>query len=75
MPHPDPGGREHAPSGTSLLVGVMSEQARAVTYGSEGEALRWYANEVLVSEGDLIGKTQAELRSLHFRRDRDWLQS
>jgi hypothetical protein len=24
---------------------------------------------------DLIGKTQAELRSLHFRRDRDWLQS
>jgi hypothetical protein len=21
------------------------------------------------------GKTQAQLRSLHFRRDRDWLQS
>jgi hypothetical protein len=43
--------------------------------GTEGEALRWYADEVLVCEGDLIGKTQAELRSLHFRRDRDWLQS
>jgi hypothetical protein len=43
--------------------------------GSEGEALRWYADEVLVCEGDLIGKTNAELRSLHFRRDRDWLQS
>jgi hypothetical protein len=42
---------------------------------SEGEALRWYADEVLVCEGDLIGKTQAELRSLHFRRDRDRLQS
>jgi uncharacterized membrane protein len=28
-----------------------------------------------VGEGDLIGKTEAELRSLHFRRDRDWLQS
>jgi hypothetical protein len=43
--------------------------------GSQGEALGWYADEVLVCEGDLIGKTQAELRSLHFRRDRDWLQS
>ena len=45
------------------------------TDGTEGEALRWYGDEVLVCEGDLIGKTQAELRSLHFRRDRDWLQS
>ena len=27
------------------------------------------------SEGDLVGKTQAELRSLHFRRERDWLRS
>jgi hypothetical protein len=43
--------------------------------GTESEALRWYADEVLVCEGDLIGKTQDELRSLHFRRDRDWLQS
>jgi hypothetical protein len=43
--------------------------------GSEGEAIRWYADEILVCEGDLIGKTEAELRSLHFRRDRDWLQS
>ena len=43
--------------------------------GTEGEALRWYADEVLVCEGDLIGKTQDELRLLHFRRDRDWLQS
>lgn len=42
---------------------------------SEGEALRWFADEVLVCEGDLIGKTADELRSLHFRRDRDWLQS
>jgi hypothetical protein len=43
--------------------------------GSEGEALRWYADEILVCEGDLIGKTREQLRSLHFRRDRDWLQS
>jgi hypothetical protein len=40
-----------------------------------GEALRWVSDEVLVSEGDLIGKTKEQLRSLHFRRDRDWLQS
>ena len=42
--------------------------------GTVGECLRWYSDEVLVSEGDLIGKTQEQLRSLHFRRDRDWLQ-
>jgi hypothetical protein len=43
--------------------------------GSEGEALSWYADEILVCEGDLIGKTREQLRSLHFRTDRDWLQS
>ena len=43
--------------------------------GSEGEALTWYADEVLVCEGDLIGQTREQLRSLHFCRDRDWLQS
>ena len=43
--------------------------------GSESVALRWWADEILVCEGDLVGKTQDELRTLHFRRDRDWLQS
>jgi hypothetical protein len=43
--------------------------------GSEGEALSWFADEVLVCEGDLIGKTREQLCALHFRRDRDWLQS
>ena len=43
--------------------------------GSLGEALRWYDDEVLFSEGDLIGKTQAQLRTLHFSRDRDYLRS
>ena len=43
--------------------------------GSEGEALTWYADEILTCEGDLLGKTREQLRSLHFRRDRDWLQS
>ena len=40
-----------------------------------GEALRWYDDEVLFSEGDLLGKSEAQLRSLHFRRDRDYLRS
>ena len=43
--------------------------------GTTGEAMRWFDDEVLFSEGDLIGKTEAQLRSLHFRRDRDYLQS
>lgn len=43
--------------------------------GTEGDALTWYDDEILVCEGDLIGKTAAQLRSLHFRRDRDWLSS
>jgi hypothetical protein len=30
---------------------------------------------VLLFERDLIGKTHELLRSLHFRRDRDWLQT
>jgi hypothetical protein len=39
-----------------------------------GEALRWFDDEVLFSEGDLLGKTEAQLRSLHFKRDREYLQ-
>ena len=42
--------------------------------GTDGEALRWYDDEVLVCEGDLIGKTAEQLRSLHFCRDRDYLR-
>ena len=43
--------------------------------GTESEALTYYADEILICEGDLIGKTREQLRFLHFRRDRDWLQS
>lgn len=41
--------------------------------GTEGEALAWYADEILICEGDLLGKTADQLCSLHLRRDRDWL--
>lgn len=43
--------------------------------GTESAAVTFYADEILFCEGDLLGKTQAQIRSLHFRRDRDWLQS
>ena len=43
--------------------------------GTESVAVTFYADEVLFCEGDLVGKTQSQIRSLHFRRDRDWLQS
>jgi len=42
--------------------------------GSEGEAVRFYRDEVLFCEGDLIGRTREQIRGLLFRRDRDWLQ-
>jgi hypothetical protein len=42
--------------------------------GSTGQALSYFADEVLVSEGDLVGKTSSELRHLHFARDREYLQ-
>jgi hypothetical protein len=60
-----------------LLLGSRGSRRAIVRWsdGTEGVALTWYGDEVLVSEGDVVGKTQDELRSLHFRRDRDWLRS
>ena len=60
-----------------LPLGLTGSRRAIVRWsdGSEGEAIRFYQDEVLVSEGDLLDKTQGEIRSLHFRRDRDWLQS
>jgi ABC-type uncharacterized transport system auxiliary subunit len=40
--------------------------------GETGEALRWFDDEILFSEGDMLRKTEAERRSLHFRRDREY---
>jgi hypothetical protein len=60
-----------------LPPGANGSRRALVTWsdGSTGEALRWFADEILVCEGDLIGKTADELRGLKFKRDRDWLQS
>jgi hypothetical protein len=60
-----------------LPLGASASRRAVVRWsdGSESEALRWYRDEVKFSEGDFLGKSREQLRSLHFRRDRDWLQS
>jgi hypothetical protein len=60
-----------------LPPGALASRRAIVRWsdGTEGEAACWYQDEVLISEGDLIGKTREQIRALHFRRDRDWLQS
>ena len=60
-----------------LPIGANASRRAVVRWsdGSQGEALRWFDDETLFSEGDLLGKTQAQLRSLHYKRDRDYLQS
>jgi hypothetical protein len=59
------------------LAAGESGSRRAIVLWSDGrveEALRWWDDEILICEGDLIGKSATHLRSLHFRRDRDYLQ-
>jgi hypothetical protein len=43
--------------------------------GAMGAAIRWYGDEVLFPQCDLIGDTPEQLRSAHFRRDRYCLRS
>lgn len=42
--------------------------------GTSGPAVAYFSDEVLMSEGDLVGKTAAEIRALHFARDREYLE-
>jgi hypothetical protein len=60
-----------------LPLGSLGTRRAVVRWsdGSESAPMTWYGDEILICEGDLIMKTRAQLRSLHFRRDRDWLQS
>lgn len=39
--------------------------------GSVSEAIRWHSDRMLFCEGDLIGKTREQIRSLHSLRDGD----
>ena len=60
-----------------LPPGSLASRRAVVRWsdGTESDGAAWYGDEVLICEGELIGKTREQLRSLHFRRDRDWLQS
>jgi hypothetical protein len=60
-----------------LPLGSLASRRAVVRWsdGTEGEAARWYSDEVLMSEGDLIGQTREQIRALHSRRDRDSLRS
>ena len=49
---------------------TLKSSAIAVEAGSSNNR-----DEVLVCEGDLIGKSREQSRSLYFWRDRAWLQS
>jgi hypothetical protein len=61
----------------NLPPGSLATRRAVVRWsdGTESEALNWYSDEILICEGDLLGKTREQLRSLHFQRDLDWLQS
>jgi hypothetical protein len=51
-----------------LPTGFVSGHRVVVRWsdGSEGELLRWYHDELVVSARDLIGKTRAAIRSQRF---------
>jgi hypothetical protein len=42
--------------------------------GRVSEALRWWDDEILVCDGDLVGKSASQVRALHFHRVREFLQ-
>jgi hypothetical protein len=51
---------------------------RAVVRWSDGriaEALRWWDDEILICDGDLVGKSASQVRALHLHRDGEFLQS
>ncbi len=39
--------------------------------GSVSEAIRWHSDRILFCEGDLVGKTREQIRSLHLSRHHD----
>jgi hypothetical protein len=59
-----------------LPLGSSGSRRALVSWsdGSQGEACRWYDDEILLCEGDIVGKTASQINSLIFRRDRDYLQ-
>jgi hypothetical protein len=51
---------------------------RGVVRWSDGriaETLRWWADEIFICEGALLGKSASQVRALHLHRDGEFLQS
>ncbi len=67
--------RGPALGGSAARIARLAPRHGALERRIGGRGVAWYADEILICEGDLVGKTREQLRSLHFRRDRDWLQS
>ncbi|MGH2798300.1 MAG: hypothetical protein ACRDM0_11670 [Thermoleophilaceae bacterium] len=61
---------EELPPGSRATRRLIAEWSD----GSQSEALAWFSDEWLVSEGDLIGLTRDQVRALAHRRDRQWLR-
>jgi hypothetical protein len=60
-----------------LPLDVPGSRAVVVRWsdGTTSEAVRFYADEVLFSEGDLVGRTRTEICALLQTRDVDFLQA
>ncbi len=60
----------------NLPLDVPGSRSLVVRWSDDttSEAVHFYADEILFSEGDLVGKTQAEVRALLQRRDVEFLQ-
>jgi hypothetical protein len=61
---------EELPPGSRATRRLIAEWSD----GSQAEALAWFSDEWLVSEGDLIGLTRDQVRALAHCRDRQWLR-
>ena len=61
---------EELPPGSRATRRLIAEWSD----GSQSEALAWFSDELLVSEGDLIGLTRDQVRALAHRRDCQWLR-
>lgn len=41
--------------------------------GTEGVAVSFFYDEILICEGDLVGRTRHQIDRIHLERDRDYL--
>lgn len=59
-----------------LPLGANGSRRVVVRWSDEtvGEAARWYADEVGLTEGDVLGRDVDEIRRLMHSRDCTWLQ-